>query len=223
MKLARVPARRAISRTTSLKHDGAIGAGETFRRRDRDLELVWGVLGEEPLRLDAGVHQGAHHLRGKRIDEPLRVERERQRRRVVSLQLELVLEARLQARVERALELGKRVAQEAVAGSTPTAARLSRRCRTASARACCARRLARRARACRRRGAGAGRRSSRTGWARRPGRAASARGWRAPSRRRHGDARSSSVDSTARPRTIAPRSQHTSATSSVAFTSLSRS
>ncbi len=71
------------------------------------------------------------------------------------------------------------------------------------------------------RAAGAGRRSTRTGSVRQAVPAASARGWPAPSRRRSRAAPRGRRRAPTRPRTIAPRSQTTSETSSAALSAAS--
>jgi hypothetical protein len=93
--------------------DAPVCAREPLGRLHGDLELVRCILREEPLGLDPRLGERAHDLPRERLGTPLCLERERQRRRRVKHELELVLEACHHVDVELVLDLLQRVAQEA--------------------------------------------------------------------------------------------------------------
>ena len=101
------------------QHDRTIGRRDPFGGSHRDLELVRGVLGHEPLRLRAGLHERAHRPAREAPCASLGLERERQCRRSLVEQLELVLEARQHAQAELVLELLDRLAQERARAALP--------------------------------------------------------------------------------------------------------
>ena len=111
-KLTRAPARRAISRTTSFRTTLRSAAAIPCGGGHRNLELVGGVLREEQFGLNARFCEGAHDQRAERIDASLRLQGKGRRRRCLAEELELVLEARHHADTELALELIESVTQE---------------------------------------------------------------------------------------------------------------
>ena len=142
--------------------------------RDGDLELVRGVLGHEPLRLDARLAQRAHHAARERLGAPLRLQRERQRRRLRRSSSwnscsKLASSAQPELRLAAAASASRRKLRGQHSHGRPSVSTMSQ---STSSSALAVAGAARRARACRGRAAGAGRRSSRTGWARRACRSA---------------------------------------------------
>src|SRR5687768_3389114 len=60
-----------------LPHSGGpVGTRDTLRRRAGNLKLPFSVLGEEHLRLQAGLAQGGEDERTEGLDEPLGLQRE---------------------------------------------------------------------------------------------------------------------------------------------------
>ena len=117
---ARAYARAARDLAHDLLHDNAaIGRVDSLCGHDGDLALVLGELGHEALGLRADAGEGAHHFRGERLREPLRLKRERQRGRARRHELKLVLEARVKHRAELGLELLERAAQEGPRAALP--------------------------------------------------------------------------------------------------------
>ena len=174
----------------------------------RDLELVRGVLGEEALGLDVGLDERGHQLARERFGRAQGLERERQRRAARPSPTSAGTRARSwPGRASRCSSAPATSVAGTRAGSSPTGARPARRCRraTAPARSRPAPRSTR-TRVC---GSGSRRRSpvdpNGLGSASGP---SGVRAWLAgtqPTPVASGSSRSEAR--TARPRTIAPRSQ----------------
>ncbi len=153
----RVPRRRATSRTTSLKMTLRSAAVTPARRGDRDLELALAVLGQERLRLDAGLAQRRHHLRAERLREPLRLEREGGRRPPPAPRARTRARTRLARAGPRAGADGRAHGAGRCVRRHPSRCRRPRRCRRA--RGAAARRSGHRSRRTRVVGTGISRRS----------------------------------------------------------------
>src|SRR5207244_12936360 len=101
------------------EHHRAIGARKSLSSGHRDLELVRRVLREEPLGLHACLCERRHQLARERLGATLSLQRERQPRRLLAQQLELVLEAAAHPYVEVALELRQGAAQKLARAARP--------------------------------------------------------------------------------------------------------
>ena len=207
-------ARRATSRTTSLSTTRGPRSRSPRRRATGISNWCGAYSAKNALGLDARLHQRAHHARGERLGAPLRLERERQRRRRRrSSSWNSCSKLATSARPSSRSSSRRRVAQEAPRAALPRlAVGLDDVAQHELQRALAAVRLDQHA------GVGVGQQAQVAGRAERVG-----LGERAERRERvvgghPADAArrcsSSSAANTERPRTIEPRSQQTSATSS---------